>query len=364
MNFDLSETQELFRSTTERFARTVDVAARDKIRLQPDGYDRGRWTDLAKLGLLSIAATEEQGGLGGTLDDLSIIAESFGKENALDPWLENGALPIRLLSLANKTDHLDSLLDGTQIAALAFAEPSARYDIIPSDTLASRRDDNSTYLLNGEKHFVMGGSLADLLLITAQCDDEFSLFCLPSDSPGINSKVYRLADGSEGTTIVLNNVEAPDDARLAITFEQFQQVVGEVCMLCCAEMLGLSQRLLNDTLAYVKERKQFGAPIGSFQVIQHGLVDCYTELEQMRSLLYRTLLLENESVDSWRAHVMGAKSFIADSAVVIARTAVQYHGAMGVTDEVAIGHALKRIILLSRLFGDATHNLKQYMEIA
>lgn len=364
MNFDLSETQELFRSTTERFTQKVDVGARTKIRSEENSYDKARWAELCELGLLAVAVTEDQGGLEGSRIDLSVIAETLGSNNAVDPWLENGLFPSLLLSKANKNDVLESIIDGSSMAAVAFAEPKARYELMPRFTTASKLEDGTGYSLNGEKHFIMGGALADFILITASLDDEFALFCLPADSAGINTRAYRLADGSIGTTITLTDVHAPSDALVNLNFEQYKSVVTEVCVLCCSEMLGLSQLLLNETLEYVKERKQFGVAIGSFQVIQHGLVDCYSELEQMRALLFRTLLIDDTSAESLYANVMGAKAFISDSANLIAEKSVQYYGAMGTTDEVAIGHAMKRIILLSRLFGDSTENLKEYMECA
>lgn len=362
MNFDLSETQELFRSTTERFARTIDVAAREKIRALDGGYDQSRWTELAELGLLAIAASEEQGGLDGKVGDLSFIAETFGLNNAVDPWLENGALPIRLLSKANKMDTLELALDGSQILALAFAETNSRYDLFPTNTVATNT--SGTYTLSGEKQFVMGGSIADTLLVTANQDGEFRTFAIPSNSEGLLLRHYRLADGSQASAVQLNQVEVPAAGLLDLSFEEFQSVITEMSVLCCAEMLGLSQLMLNDTLAYVKQREQFDVPIGSFQVIQHGLVDCYSQVEQMRSMLYRTLLLETDSYNEWHANVMGAKAFISEGANLIARTAVQYHGAMGVTDEVSIGHAMKRTIILARLFGDISENLKQYVDVA
>lgn len=364
MNFDLSETQELFQSTAERFARDIDVAAREKIRSDSKGYDKARWVELAELGLLSIAAKEELGGLDGSLNDLSVIAETLGANNALDPWLENGALPILLLSRADKGELLEPLLNGSKIAALAFSEPNTRYNLTPRNTHASEKVNNAGFTLSGEKQLVMGGGLADYLLVSADYDGVFSLFYLPTDSPGVTSRAYRLADGSQATAVTFEQVDVPLDAKLNLDFAQFQQIIAEICVLCSAEMLGLSQLLLDDTIAYVKQREQFGVSIGSFQSIQHGLVDCYSELEQMRSMLYRTLLLEQDSIDDWRANVMGAKSFVAEGANFIARTAVQYHGAMGITDEVNIGHAMKRIIILARLFGDASDNLKQYLEVA
>lgn len=359
MNFDLSESQRLFQSTTERFVSNVDVAARHAIRELDGGYDAQRWQELAGLGLLSIGASADFDGLDGSLTDLSVIAETFGLNNALDPWLENGALPIRLANRAADNNVLTALLDGSQLATLAFAEKQRRYDLFPDSTTVTAGD-NGGYELNGEKHFVLTASLANLLLVTALHNTEFGLFSVPTESPGVEVQHYRLADGSQAAAITFNQVQLDSKARLNLDYEQFQDVIAEINVLCCSEMLGLSQLLLNDTIGYVKEREQFGVTIGSFQTIQHGLVDCYSELEQMRSLLYRTLLLDNKSGTQWRADAMGAKAFIGERADFIARTAVQFHGAMGITDEVSVGHAMKRIMLLSRLFGDVANNLKHY----
>ena len=364
MNFDLTETQKMFHSTVQRFTRDVDVTARAKIRSHTNAYDTSRWRELAELGLLAITAKEEQGGLEGSLIDLSTIAEGLGSNNALDPWLENGALPIRIVSEADNIELLDSLLDGSKIAALASAEPNSRYNIMPRETRVIKADTNDMVTLNGEKNFVMGGALADYLLVTASEDEHFSIYCVPANSEGLTAHQYRLSDGSIATSISMNEVKTAVDSKLAIDYQQFQKLIAEACILSSAEMLGLSQLLLDETINYVKEREQFDVSIGSFQSIQHGLVDCFSELELMRSMLYRTLLLEEHSTSDWCANVLGAKSFISEGANLIARNAVQYHGAMGITDEVAIGHAMKRIMILTRMFGDASENLNSYLAVA
>ena len=359
MNFDLSETQRLFQSTTERFSSAVDVATRHSIRRLDGGYDKDRWRQLAELGLLSIGASAEFDGLDGSLTDLSVIAETLGLHNALDPWLENGAFPIRLGNLAGDKAFTSALLDGSQLVSVAFAEKTTRYGLMPQSTTFTS-DDNSGYLLNGNKHFVQTAALADTLLVTGTFKGEFSIHCVAANSDGIETQYYRLADGSQAGAITFNQVKLGSDSRLDISFEQFQDVVAELNVLCCAEMIGLSQLLLNNTINYVKERKQFGVAIGSFQTIQHGLVDCYSELEQMRSLLFKTLLSDENTGVQWHADTMGTKAFIGERADLIARTAVQFHGAMGITDEGDVGHAMKRIMLLSRLFGDSANHLKYY----
>ncbi len=358
MDFDLSDDQALYKASVERFVEPVDVEARARIRRSDQGYDRDRWRALAELGLLALPAGEDQGGMGGSRADLVVVAEAIGSGNAPDPWLENGALPIRLLAAARDSERIAPLLDGGRIAAFAFAEPSQRYGLDAQDTVAT--PDGDGFTLSGEKHFVLGGAMADLLLVTAKHDDETALFAVEADAQGIDRRAYRVADGSIAAVVTLRDVALDASARLALDNATLETIVDEARLLASAEMVGLAQRLLDDTLGYVKEREQFGVPISSFQVIQHRLVDCYAALEQMRSMLLRATL--DESGDS--AVMAGAKALIADKADLIAREAIQFHGGMGVTDELAIGHAAKRVMLLARLFGDSADNLVRVAEAA
>ena len=362
MNFDLSEDQELFKATAERFVLPIDVEARQKIRMLEGGYDKSRWQELAELGFLALAADESHGGMGGSLTDLAVIAEAMGRGNAPDPWLESGVLPARILSRAGGSDALESVLDGNQIFALAFAEPHGRYNLAPQTTQAKKLGDG--FSVSGEKRFVLGGMLADQILVTADCDGDASIFIVSGDSQGLQRRGYRLSDGSQGAEIQLRNVEVPAAAKLSINREGFAEIVCEIRLLASAEMLGLAQMVFDETVDYVKQREQFGVPIGSFQVIQHGLVDCYSQLEQMRSMLWRTVLAPRDEAGLWQSKYAGAKAFIGENAHFIAKRSVQYHGGMGITDELTVGHALKRIILLDRLFGDTATNLSEYAEAA
>ena len=149
-----------------------------------------------------------------------------------------------------------------------------------------------------------------------------------------------------------------------ISEADFERVVADVRLLAGAEMVGLAQRLQDETLNYVKEREQFGVAIGSFQALQHRLVDCYSLLEQARSMLYRAALAGASDAAEWQRQAAGAKAYITQNADHVAREAVQMHGGMGITDELAIGHAMKRVLLLSKLFGDVDANLVQYAEAA
>lgn len=362
MNFDLSEEQELFRATVERFVEPVDTEFRRRLRAKAEGYDLARWRELAELGLLALAVGENAGGMGGGPIDLALVAEALGRGNAPDPWLENGVLPARILAASGRQELLDAMLTGQSIIACAFAERGQRYSLVAKGMTAKAQGDG--YVLSGEKTFVLGGAMADWLIVSAYCGGETALFLVAGDAAGLERRGYRIADGSLACELRCLNVNVGADARLALDFAGLLAIIDDVRLLAAAEMLGLAQRLFDDTLDYVKQREQFGVALGTFQALQHRLVECYAALEQARSMLYRSALADSADPVAWHRSCAGAKAFIGEQADRVAREAVQMHGGMGVTDELTIGHAMKRVLLLSRLFGDADSALADYAEAA
>lgn len=356
MNFDLSEEQQMFVTSVERFAAPIDVEARRRLRLSPTGYDRARWQSLAELGLIALAAGENAGGMGGSVLDLALVAEAIGKANAPDPLLEHGVLPALLLERGGALDALEGVISGETIATLAWTERGQRYSLKAKGVKAE--DAGEGFTLSGEKTMVMGALMADLFIVTADLGGETACFLVPRDAPGLEVRAYRLADGSIAGELKLTRT--PASAKLSLDAAGLDGIVAEMRLLAAAEMVGLGQRLLDDTLAYVKEREQFGVAIGSFQALQHRLVDCYAREEQARSMLYRAALTDRGDATVWARAAAGAKAFIGENVDAIAREAVQMHGGMGITDELAIGHALKRVLLLARLFGDVDTVLAEY----
>lgn len=356
MNFDLSEEQQMFVSSVERFAAPVDVEWRRKLRLSPTGYDRARWQQLAEMGLIALAAGEDAGGMGGSAVDLALVLEAIGKANAPDPLLEHGILPALLLERGGAGDVLEGVLSGETLATLAWTERGQRYSLKAKGMKADSAADG--YTLTGEKTMVMGALLADLFIVTADLGGETACFLVPRDAPGLEVRAYRLADGSIAGEIKLTRT--PASAKLTLDPAALDSIVADLRLYAAAEMVGLGQRLLDDTLAYVKEREQFGVAIGSFQALQHRLVDCYAKEEQARSMLYRAALTDRADAEKWQRAAAGAKAYIGANVDAIAREAVQMHGGMGITDELAIGHALKRVLVLARLFGDVDTVLAEY----
>lgn len=356
MNFDLSEEQQMFVTSVERFAAPIDVEARRRLRLSPTGYDRARWHELAEMGLIALAAGEDAGGMGGSAVDLALVAEAIGKANAPDPLLEHGILPALLLERGGAAEALEGVLSGQIIATLAWTERGQRYSLKAKGMKAEASAGGFT--LAGEKTMVMGALMADLFIVTADLGGETACFLVPKDTPGLEVRAYRLADGSIAGEIKLTR--APASVMLALDMDALVAITAELRLYAAAEMVGLGQRLLDDTLAYVKEREQFGVAIGSFQALQHRLVDCYAREEQARSMLYRAALTDRADTAKWQRAAAGAKAFVGENIDAIAREAVQMHGGMGITDELAIGHAMKRALVLARLFGDVDTVLAEY----
>jgi alkylation response protein AidB-like acyl-CoA dehydrogenase len=336
VNFSLNEDQALFRATVERFAGTGDVESRKAVRAQPGGVDRARWSALAELGLLSLEDPV----------DCAVIAETLGQASAVEPWLECGYWPARL---AQGSALGDEIADGAVLAAVAFAEPGRRYALDPKVVKATRHDQHWT--VSGNKTFVLGGAAADLFLVTADTDSGSALFAVARDAADI--RTYAVVDGGHAAEIALRDAPATP-----IENAHWDDAIAEARLMAAAETVGLASRLFDETLDYVRQREQFGQAIGRFQAVQHRLVDCYAKLEQMRSTLWRATLLDRDG--DWQREMAGAKAFISERALHIGQEAIQLHGGMGVTDELAIGHAHKRVLLLSRLFGDPASEIARF----
>lgn len=342
MNFDLDENQELFKAAVERFCENSDIAARKTMRAMPGGIDRDRWRELALLGLIGVAAAEADGGIGGSLLDCAVVAQALGHGLAAEPWLECGFLPARLLA---GSGHLDAVASGETIAAFAFAEPGRRYRM---DATGVEAKDGK---LNGTKRFVPAGGAADLFIVSALHEGATRLFTVPRFASGVDAKPYPAIDGSLAVELTLRAVECGPPLSTDL-----DSVINDARLMAAAEMAGLARRLFDDTLAYVKTREQFGQPIGRFQVIQHRMVDGYAKVENIQSAVWRGLLQPSSPT--------AVKAFVAEQAIWVAEQAVQLHGGMGMSDELGIGHGLKRIQLLSRLFGDPASGIAEYARAA
>ncbi|MEO0499615.1 MAG: acyl-CoA dehydrogenase, partial [Pseudomonadota bacterium] len=263
-----------------------------------------------------------------------------------------GGVFARLAGAALREEMLPSIIAGDRRLALAWAEAGSRYrHDAPGVELKDGR-------LKGRKTFVPAGGCAGVYIVTAAHNGNFAAALVGADADGLHARPYRLADGGVACELELNDVPAKhldgaDDALAA-----FEDALTPVRVAATAEMVGLAALLHRTTVDYAKQREQFGRPIGSFQALQHRMVDGYRDLEQARSQLYRASLTGTADA------AIGAKAFVSEAATRIGHSAVQIHGGMGMTDELAVGHALKRIMVLARLFGDAPMERARLREAA
>ncbi len=369
MDLSFTETQDMLRDTLARFlADTYDFETRKKMLTRPEGRDPGIWKALAtELGILSAPFAEEHGGMGGGTIENLIVMEELGKVIAIEPYLQTAVIGGNALKYAGGA-HADALIPqiigGDAIFAFAYAEPKGRYDLARIETTAKK--DGAGYVLNGHKAVVYAAPWATHLLVTARtggsgADREgVELFLVEAKAAGITRRDYPTVDGFMASEVYFENVAVGGDALLPGGLDLIERLVDDATMAVCAEGQGAGRRLHELTLAYTKERKQFGQPIGKFQALQFRLADMMVEAEQIESMvLMGTLKLDLPAAER-KAAVSLAKAKVARSLKFIGQNAVQTHGGIGITMELAAGHFFKRTTMIENQFGGADHHLGRY----
>jgi alkylation response protein AidB-like acyl-CoA dehydrogenase len=361
MNLDFSDEQTQLRNLIERFIRENAPTSGGSTRR--DSASLGR--HLAELGLLALPFEPVHSPGHGAVE-LAVMMEALGGGllggAVLPSVLYAGGLLDRAGGAEHKADWLPRLIAGKARIAVAHIEHGTTSSA-PVQTTAHRTAQG--YLLNGHKTFVMADD-ADALLISARSDEHrdaagsYALFIASPDAPGFVRHDYRLIDGSRACEIELTNVNIPASARLPRGHEAMTDATTVARFCACAEMLGIMTLLLNETLTHIRTRRQFGAPLSSFQSIRHRVVDLYILLEASRSLIYRAALLHGKAEVAWPREVAGVKAYVGDAALRVGHECIQFHGGMGVTDELVIGRAHKRNVLLSRIFGDGDALMEEY----
>ncbi|TCO71077.1 acyl-CoA dehydrogenase family protein [Chromatocurvus halotolerans] len=372
MNFDFSEEQVMLRDSVARFIQDdYSFDARRKIAASDTGMSAEHWQTFAELGWLSVPFAEEHGGFGGGPVDVMVMMEEFGKGMVLEPYFATVILFGGLLQRAGSTEqqatYIPRIVEGNCLGAFAFTERQSRYELADVKTTAT--PDGDGFVLNGEKVVVYNGANADTLIVAArtggeQCDEDgISLFILDAGAAGIDRMSYALMDGQRAANLVFKDVRLPADALLGEkdkAYPVMSWVVLEACVALAAEGLGIMGQLNTKTLEYTKQREQFGVPIGSFQALQHRMVDTFMSYEQTKSLLYRAVCtLEKEDEDPAR-DIHALKVMLDRAGRHVHSEAIQLHGGMGLTDEMDIAHYAKRLMMINATFGDGDHHQAQF----
>ena len=375
MNFDDSEEQQLLAASIARFIeRDYDFAARRKIIASPDGYSGHLWQTLADLGLIGLSLPSEFGGSGGGAVDAMSVMEAIGEALIVEPYLATAGLGAQFVAragtLAQKQTILPAAIEGRHKLAFAQSETSARYNLAHVATRA-RKTAAGDFVIDGEKRVVVHGQSADLLVVSArihgevESPDGIRLFLVNARTPGVTQRGYRTLDALRAADIVLTNVCVPADALLGDESERLaliEEVIDFATALICAEAVGALRHANAATLEYLKTRKQFGVPIGTFQALQHRMVDMVIEYEQAKSMASLACASVDDETDpaARKRVVSAAKVRISDACRQVSQEAIQLHGGMGMSDEMKISHTFRRLTVIAQQFGDADHHLERF----
>jgi len=375
MNFEFSEEQGLLKESIVRWAQ--DNYSFDQRRvgtMNSDGFNREHWNTFAELGWLSVPFAEEHGGYGGSLIDTAAIMQEFGKALVVEPVFPNlmlfGGLLQRSTSAA-KSELINLIIDGSLMGAVAMYEPQARFDVSNIVTLAQK--DNSTYLINGNKSLVLGGASADKFIVLARTSDGqtdesgLSLFLVDANADGLTQSSYFLMDGQQVVDLALSNVHGELICEEGQGYPIVQAMLQDAQVALCAEAIGIMESLNKTTVEYTKTRKQFGVTISSFQALQHRMVDMFMAFEQSKSLLIGCLCeLTDEQTSPQQANkvISALRTLIAKNSKLIGDESIQLHGGMGLTDELDVGHYVKRLMMINLMFGNGDFFQNQFNQLA
>ena len=362
MNLDYNDEQNMLREQIQKFCESeYDFYKREEIVKSSKDFDPNVWNLFAEQGWLSMPFSEQSGGLGFGPIELSILFEEFGKALVIEPYLSTVVLSGTLLdksTFSEKNDLIEKICTGSIHISLAYAEVDKGYDYLnPTTTLDSK------FVLNGTKTLVLNGSNAEKIITTCNNDETLNIVILDADTSGVSINSFSTVDGQSCSEISFENVKL-DKSNIVATGNDAKNLLKEtinLATLCiCAEAVGCMESCYHKTLEYTKGREQFGQPISGFQVLQHRMVDMFIESELAKSLLIKAMLEVNNRSDEMYKHVSALKSYVGKSGKLSAKEAVQLHGGMGVSEEMMIGHYLKKMISIDALFGNADYHLKTF----
>jgi|TARA_B100002003_G_scaffold251787_1_gene297561 alkylation response protein AidB-like acyl-CoA dehydrogenase len=374
LDFSFTEEQQMLQESVQKFVqKNYDFEVRKKLLDSEKGYSEQNWALFAELGWLTVPFAEEDGGFGGSAVDLMVMMEAFGKAMLVEPFLPTtvlaGGLISQLGSAEQKAELLPQIMEGSLQLACAFGESGSRYNLASVQTSAKTSGDDT--VLNGKKIAVLNGCSADRILVVARTSGEerdrdgISVFIVSAGEGGVSINRYTNVDGQRAAEITLNGVKVSSAKLLGeqgSALTALETAVDRATLAVSAEAVGAMDAMLQKTVEYSKVRKQFGTPIGTFQALQHRMADMFIECQLARSIvLMAAMKLDSGASETEKAKaVSAAKSRIGRAIRKVGQEAVQIHGAVGVTDELDIGHLFKRVTAINVTFGNPDFHTARY----
>lgn len=376
MELSFTEEQTLLRSSLSAFlADHYDFETRRRVTAAEPGWRPEIWRAFAELGVLGATLPGDAGGSDGGPVETLVIMEELGKALVVEPYLSTVVVAGGLLRRSGTPaarSALTGIVAGETRAAFALAEPHARYRW--RDLRTTARKDGAGYKLQGRKAVVMGAPFATHLVVVARTGGAandpagVSAFWVDKALRGITAQDYETIDGGRASEITFDDVALPAEALIlpeGEAWSELERVIDEATAALCAESLGVLRRMHEMTVEYTKNRRQFGQPLSSFQVLRHRMVDMFIQLEQTISATWLATIRLSDPNPAQRARaVSAAKAQVGLACRSIGHGAIQLHGAMGMTDELAVGRYFKRATVIESQLGDTDHHLARYEALA
>ena len=371
MDFNFSEEQQLLADTVQRFVREhYSFEARREILKSEEGWSRELWQGLAGLGITALNVPEEHGGLSGGPVDTMLVMNALGEGLVLEPFLAAAvttpALLTRLGDAAASADLLPNVASGERIVIVAHQEPRTRGELNIVTTRAEKSGDS--HVIDGHKSVIVHGNTADEFLVTARTSgkpddrDGISVFRVDAKAGGLKVQGYRTIDGLHAADLQLSKVKASLIGAEGNAYAAIEGAHEIALSAICAEAVGIMKAINAATLDYAKNRKQFGQPIGRFQVLQHRMADMFLQAEQATSMSYLAAIkcVDPDAGERRRA-LSAAKVIIGQAGRYVGQQAIQLHGGMGMTDELMVSHHFKRLTAIDLTFGDTDFHTQQFI---
>lgn len=368
MDFDLSDTQRMLQESAARVMAARSTVEHWRARRGfTDGLDEQAWALFAELGWLALLVPEDAGGLGGSMEDAAVLMMALGGGLAIEPYVSTAVLCAHLVDAsatgARRSETFGAIAAGELRLALAHAEVRDRYETgTPRSTTA--RATPGGYALEGAKTLSLDAPSAHRLIVSATLrdSDSFALFTVDRQAPGVRLAGYSLVDGSHAADIDFAEVAVPSEALIiqgSNATALLEEATDRATVALLAQAVGSMEASLDICTDYMKQRQQFGQPIGKFQALQHMAADMLVAVHQSRSILYQALG-QLGAAPAERAHaVSAAKIVVGEAMQLVSRTGIQLHGGYGLTDEYAIGHHYRRLLVLEKSFGDIDYHTRR-----
>ncbi len=373
MDLSLTTEQQMLRDSVQKFIEdNYDISQRKKLAESEEGFSRENWQQYAELGWLAMPFAEEDGGIGGNAVDTMILMEEFGKGLVVEPFLPTvvmaGGAIAEFGTAEQKAALLSGIIDGSLIATVAYAEPQSHFEL--NNILTTATKDGDFYELSGTKSVVLNALSADKILVAArtsghqQDDSGITMFVLDKHAEGMSRQDYPTLDGLRASEVTLEKVRVPAGDVLGEVDQGIQvlnKISNRAILALSSEAVGAMERLYEDTIAYTRQREQFDHPLSDFQVLKHRMTEMFMEHALAKSLCMKATMLETQDAADTQRTIHALKYLIGKSARFVGQNAVQLHGGMGMTEELAIAHYFKRLTVIDSQFGNTNHHLERFV---